>query len=50
MLLWSPGKGKHTLELIDEVSLILDSVNFVVRGNPNVSSNALGGGNRKEGN
>jgi penicillin-binding protein 1C len=41
VLLWSPQKGKHTLELIDEASGVLDSVSFEVGGNLNLSSSAL---------
>jgi penicillin-binding protein 1C len=48
--LWSPQKGKHTLELIDETSRILDTVNFEVRGNVNLPSARLGGDTNKEGN
>ena len=48
--LWSPQRGKHMLELIDETSRVLDSVSFEVRGNLDLSSNALGGGDGKEAN
>ena len=35
--LWSPQKGKHTLDLIDETGQVLDTVNFEVRGNVRAS-------------
>jgi penicillin-binding protein 1C len=33
LLFWSPQKGMHTLNLVDDTNQVLDSVNFEVRGN-----------------
>jgi penicillin-binding protein 1C len=38
VLLWTPLKGQHHLSLIDEMNHTLDSVEFEVRGNLEVSS------------
>ena len=37
-VLWSPQKGMHTLNLVDDTNQVLDSVNFEVRGNLKASN------------